>query len=70
LGNPVGAMLAKHMEELAVRIRWVKAETPEDYEARHEIVEQDARETWWKQGYEEGRQRGLSEAAAFDGQID
>jgi hypothetical protein len=38
------------MEELALRIRWVKAETPEGYDARHEIVEQDARETWWKQG--------------------
>jgi hypothetical protein len=49
-GNAAGEMLAKHIEELALRIRWVKAETPEDYDARHEIVEQDARETWWKQG--------------------
>jgi hypothetical protein len=36
------------MEELAVGVRRVKAETPEDYDARLEIVEQYARETWWK----------------------
>jgi hypothetical protein len=54
--NPVGAMLAKHMEEFALRIRWTKAETPADFEARHEIVEQDARQAWFKRGYEAGRQ--------------
>jgi hypothetical protein len=48
-------MLARHMEEVAVRIRRVEAEAPEDHDARHEIIEQDARETWWKQGYEQGR---------------
>jgi hypothetical protein len=53
--NPVGEMLARHMEELAMRIRWVKAETPADYDARHEIVEQDARETHYKAGFEAGR---------------
>jgi hypothetical protein len=40
-GNPVGAMLARGMKGLALRIRWVKAETSKDYEARHEIVEHD-----------------------------
>jgi hypothetical protein len=70
-GNPVGTMLAKHMKELALRIRWIKAETPADYEARHEIVEQDARDTWFRQGFEEGRQQGRSEAGALaDGQLD
>jgi hypothetical protein len=45
-GNPVGEMIAWHMEELTLRIRWLKGDTPEDYEAQHEIVEQDARD-WW-----------------------
>jgi hypothetical protein len=68
--NPVGTMIAKHMEELAVRIRWVKAETPEDYDARHEIVEQDARETWRRAGYEEGLAVGRREAMPYNGPLD
>jgi hypothetical protein len=54
-GSPVGAMLAKHMEELALGIRWVKAETPEDYTARHEIAEQDVRKTGEAIEFEKGR---------------
>jgi hypothetical protein len=70
-GNDAGRMFAAHMTELLMRVRWVKAETPDDYDARHEIVEQDARETWFRRGFEEGRQHGRSEAAALaDGQID
>jgi hypothetical protein len=68
--NAAGDMLAKHVEELAVRIRWVKAETPDDYDARHEVVEQDARDTWWKQGYEEGKAAGRREATPYDGPLD
>jgi hypothetical protein len=69
--NPAGVMLARHMDELAMRIRWVHAETPGDFEARLEIVDRDARESWWQQGFEEGRQRGRSEAGVMaDGQID
>jgi hypothetical protein len=33
---------------------------PEDYDARHEIVEQDARETWRRSGYEAGLAAGRS----------
>jgi hypothetical protein len=62
--------IAWHIEELALRIRQVKAETPEDYDARHEIVEQDAWETWWKQGYEEGRVAGRREATPWNGPLD
>jgi hypothetical protein len=47
-------MLARRTEELALRIRWIKAETPGDYDARHEVVERDARETCWKQGLRGG----------------
>jgi hypothetical protein len=54
-GNAAGEMLARHMEELALRCRWVDATTPEDYDARHELVERDARESWWKQGFAAGR---------------
>jgi hypothetical protein len=70
-GNPAGEMIARHLEELALRIRWVQAETPADYEARAEIVEADARETWFKQGYEEGRRRGLASCAcSYNGPLD
>jgi hypothetical protein len=68
--NAAGDMQAKHMEELALRTRWVKAETPEDYDARYEIVEQEARETWWKQGYQEGRAAGRREAMPYNGPLD
>jgi hypothetical protein len=70
-GTAAGEMIARQMEQLAMAIRWCHAETPADYEARHEIVEQDARETWFNQGFEEGRQKGRSEAGVMaDGQID
>jgi hypothetical protein len=69
-GNAVGDMLAKHLDELALQIRWVQAETPDDYEARIEIIEQDARETWWKQGYEEGKAGGRPEAAPYNAPLD
>jgi hypothetical protein len=43
--------------------------SPEDYDSRHEIVLQDARETWWKQGYEEGKAAGL-QAVPYNGPLD
>jgi hypothetical protein len=63
-------MIARHMEELALRIRRVKVETPGDYDARHEIVEQAARETWWKHGFEEGKAAGRREAMPCNGPLD
>jgi hypothetical protein len=63
-------MIARHMEELPVGVRWVKAETPEDYDARHEIFEQGARETWRRAGFEEGLAAGRREATPYNGPLD
>jgi hypothetical protein len=68
--SAAGEMVARHMEELALRIRWVKAETPADYEARAEIVERDARETWRQAGYEDGLAAGRREAMPYGGPLD
>jgi hypothetical protein len=69
-GNPAGAMLAAHMEELALRVRWVQATTPQEYEDRKAIVDEDARQTWLVQGYEEGLAAGRREATPYDGPLD
>jgi hypothetical protein len=69
-GNEAGKMFAQHMTELLLRFRWVQATTPAEYDVRHEIVEQDARETWWKQGFEEGKAAGIRLAAEFCGPLD
>jgi hypothetical protein len=48
----------------------VKATTPEDYEARQEIAEQDARATWRQAGYEDGLAAGRREAMPYGGPLD
>jgi hypothetical protein len=58
--NDAGRMFAQHMTELLMRARWVSATTPQEYDARAQIAEQDAQETHWKAGYAEGRQHGLA----------
>jgi hypothetical protein len=63
--NPAGAMIAGHLEQLAMAIRWCHAETPEEYDARHEVIERDARETWFRQGFEAGRR-----ALPYSGPLD
>lgn len=53
-GNPVGELFARHMDELAVRIRMTDATTPEEYEARIDVYEDDIRGQWEARGYEAG----------------
>jgi hypothetical protein len=50
-----GAMIARHLEDLAQRIRFVEATTPAEYEARAETIEADARRQWEAVGFEAGR---------------
>jgi hypothetical protein len=55
-----GEMIARHLEELACKVRWVSAETPEDYDARSEIAEEERDQTHYQAGFRMGK------AAAYD----
>jgi hypothetical protein len=55
-GNPAGEMFARHMDELALKIRMTDATTPEEYEGRIEVLDDGIREQWENRGYEAGLQ--------------
>jgi hypothetical protein len=50
-----GAMIARHLEDLAQRIRYVSATTPQEYEARSDQIDREARDQWEAIGFENGR---------------
>jgi hypothetical protein len=52
--NPVGELFGRRMDELAVRIRMTDATTPEEYDARIEVYEDDIRAQWESRGYDAG----------------
>ncbi|AGA26481.1 hypothetical protein [Singulisphaera acidiphila] len=58
VGTPEGMLFARTMDELALKIRMTAATTPDDYEARIEILDADVRQRWQAIGYEEGRHAG------------
>lgn len=53
-GNPVGDLFARHMDELAEKIRLIDATTPQEYEAQIEVYEDDIRGRWEARGYDAG----------------
>jgi hypothetical protein len=55
-GTDAAALVAKALAELACKIRWIQAETVDDFLAREDEVERDARTTWFNAGYDAGRQ--------------
>jgi SRSO17 transposase len=58
-----GEMIARAMEELALKVRMTDATTPAEFEARVEALDADARAQWEAIGYEEGRAAGRGEPA-------
>ncbi len=62
-GTPAGDFLARQLERLGQLVRWTGATTPKEYEARMEFWDEELREQWYDQGFEEGRQAGRREAA-------
>jgi hypothetical protein len=50
-----GAMIARHLEDLAQRIRFVSATTPAEYEARAELIDRESRDQWEAIGFDAGR---------------
>ncbi len=62
-GTPAGDFLARQLERLGQLVRWTGATTPEEHEARMEVWEEELREEWYENGFEEGRQAGHREAA-------
>lgn len=55
IGGPVATLFAQTMAELALKIRLTQATTPDEYEARIEVLDDGIREQWEARGYEEGR---------------
>lgn len=53
--NAAGEMFAEALERLAVQIRLTDATTPDELEARVEILDADVREQWTAAGYADGR---------------
>lgn len=53
--NPAGEMIARALEELALKVRMTDATTPDEFEARVEILDAQVRADWEAIGYEEGR---------------
>ncbi len=53
-GNSVGEMFARAMEKLALQIRMTDATTPEEFEARIGVYEDDIRSQWEARGYDAG----------------
>lgn len=65
-GTGVGDFLARHMEELASMVRWTKAATPEEHEARIEVYDEELRQRWEAVGFEKGRRSCLCSQSQFD----
>ena len=53
--NGAGEMIARAMDELALKIRLTDATTPDEFEARVEILDRDVREQWEAIGFEQGK---------------
>jgi hypothetical protein len=69
----VGDLLARTLEDLGQKIRFTQAETPSDYEARLEILEQDARqdsEARRHEAYDAGFDTGCRHAMPYNGPLD
>jgi hypothetical protein len=60
-GNGAGDLFGRVMEELSQKVRFVGAVTPEDFEAREQTIEQEAREQWEDVGYEQGKAAAKAE---------
>jgi hypothetical protein len=54
-GNPFGELLGRVLEELAQKARYLEATTPADLQAGLEKIDCEARETWERVGFENGR---------------
>jgi hypothetical protein len=60
-GDQIGRFLADQLDRLAQLVRWTEASTPEDYESRMEVYEQELRSRTYDRGYEDGLEAARSE---------
>jgi hypothetical protein len=56
-----GAMIARHLEALAGKIRLTDSTTPEEFEARSDEADRQARQQWEDIGCEQGKAAALAE---------
>ncbi len=58
LGTPLGGLIAGALDELALKVRLTGAATPDEYEGRVAVLDDDIRRRWEDIGYENGRREG------------
>jgi len=64
-GSPAGEMLARAMDELALKIRLTDATTPAEFAARVEALDAEVRTGWEKIGFENGHAAGTEVGKAI-----
>jgi hypothetical protein len=62
-----GAMIARTLDALALKIRLTDAGTPEEFDASAEILDAEARQQWEDIGFEQGKAAALAECARKHG---
>src|SRR3954454_18522264 len=60
-GDSFGLFLADQLDRLAQLVRWTESSTPEDYESRMEVYEQELRCRTYDRGFEDGLDAARSE---------
>ena len=56
--------------ELAMKVRFTRATTPDEYRSRIEVLDADIREQHQAIGYEDGKAAGHREGSGYAGPID
>lgn len=54
-GTPEGELLARTLDELALKVRMTDATTPQEYEGRIEVLDAEIRRRWEAIGFEAGK---------------
>jgi hypothetical protein len=70
-GDSLARFLADHLERLAQLVRWTRANTPEDHDARMEVWDSEISARTYDRGYEDGldaarREYGLRHGFPLD----
>jgi hypothetical protein len=66
LGTPAAILIGEELRSLGFRVRLTGAETPDEYRARGDRIDEDARECWRSAGFLDGLSQGRDERKPVD----
>lgn len=69
LGNGACELIARALDELALRVRLCDARTPDEFDARSGLLEADRHEASYRAGFEDGRAAACEPAGAAFGHM-